>query len=63
MHDIYIGLNLQCYEKEIRIQASPFVPEFNVLGFLFSLLFCYLSVANPEALRTLLLKKASVIIQ
>ena len=54
MHDTYTqSLNLGCYEKEVRIQPCPFVPKYYVLGFLLSLLFCYLSVA----LRKLLLKK------
>lgn len=54
------GLNLRCYEKEIRIQACPFVPKYYILGFLLSLLVCYLSVANPEALRKLTWKTAMV---
>lgn len=56
------GLNLRCYE-EIRIRACPFVPKYYILGFLLSLLFCYLSVANPEALRKLMRKRAMVMIR
>ena len=45
--------SLGYYEKEVRIQASPFVPAYRVLGFLLLVPFCYLSVA----LRKCLLKK------
>ena len=57
MHDVSIGLSLGYYDKEIRIQACPFVPKYDILGSLLSLLFGYLSITNPEALRKLLLRK------